>query len=187
LKEEEYIQALLYHDEKKLDKVYQEFTPKIRKYIQQRGGTAEDARDVFQDALMVIYKKAQSKDFNLTSQFSTYLFGICYFIWDRKKKKKTNNTVTILEDNGYTVDGDIESNIIERERHHIFKEQFLKLGTSCQKVLTLFFSKKNMVEIAEILQLKNEHTARNRKYRCQKELEKLIKQDKRYNELRTKP
>ena len=186
MKGEEYLQALLHHDEKKLDKVYQEFTPRIRKYIQQRGGTAEDAKDVFQDALMVIYNKAQSEDFKLTSQFSTYLFGICYFIWDRKKKKKVNNTVTILEDDRYTIDENIESNIIERERHHIFKEQFLKLGKSCQKVLTLFFNKKNMVEIAEILELKNEHTARNRKYRCQKELEKLVKKDKRYDELRTK-
>lgn len=187
MKEEEYIQALLYHDEKKLDKVYQEFTPRIRRYVEKRGGTAEDAKDVFQDALMVIYNKAQSEDFKLTSQFSTYLFGICYFIWGRKKKKMANNTVTILEDNGYTIDEDIESNILERERCHIFKEQFLKLGEPCQKILTLFFSKKNMVEIAEALKLKNEHTARNRKYRCQKKLEELVKQDKRYNEVRTKP
>ncbi|MFK7947674.1 MAG: hypothetical protein AB8G11_08795 [Saprospiraceae bacterium] len=38
--------------------------------------------------------------------------------------------------------------------------------------------------IAEKLNLKNAHTARNRKYRCQKELENFVKTDLRYKELK---
>ena len=132
---------------------------------------------------MVIYNKAKNENFELTSQFYTYLFGTCRFLWDRKKKKKSNNTVTIVGDERYINDSDIEKDIIQREKHNLYKENFVKLGVFCQKLLQLFYSKKSMAEIAILLELKNEHTTRNRKYRCQKELEKLIKADARFAEL----
>ena len=41
-----------------------------------------------------------------------------------------------------------------------------------------------MTEIAAIMKFDNEHVARTRKYRCGKKLEKLIKSDSRYSELK---
>jgi RNA polymerase sigma factor (sigma-70 family) len=130
---------------------------------------------------MVIFNKAKADDFELTSQFYTYLFGVCRFIWDRKRKKMSNNNVTLPEDDRYISDKDIEQDIINRERHKIFQDNFSKLGAFCQKILKLFYDKKNMIDIAEQLDLKNEHTARTRKYRCQKKLEDFIKSDSRFS------
>lgn len=181
MNDKNYIKGLLNHDSKILSAIYQNFAPRIQQHVVGKGGTVEDARDVFQDALMIIYNKAKQPDFELTSQFYTYLFGICRFIWDRKRKKKANNTVTIPEDNRYKSDSNIEQDIINRERHKIFQDNFSKLGTFCQQLLDLFHQKKNMIEIANQLNLKNAHTTRTRKYRCQKKLEDLIKSDQRFN------
>lgn len=181
-----YIKGLLEHDNRVLAAIYQNFSPKIRQFVVKRGGTAEDAKDVFQDALMVIYNKAKSKDFELTSQFSTYLYGICRFIWDRKRKKMANNTVTFPEDDRYISEKDIEADLLHRERHNVFRHNFLKLKPFCQKLLKYFYDKKSMSDIAQLMGLKNEHTARNRKYRCQKSLEVLIKKDGRFEELKAK-
>ncbi len=180
---QDYIKGLLHHDKKTLNAIYVNYASRIERHIISKGGSSDDAKDVFQDALMVIYKKAQSTDFQLTSQFYTYLFGTCRFIWDRKRKKKSNNTVTIDNAERYTTDSDIEENIIKREQFNIYKQNFERLGDFCKQILQLFYTKTSMTEIAEKLGLKNDHTARNRKYRCQKELEKLIKADKRYLEL----
>lgn len=185
LDNKQYIAGLLAHDSKVLKAIYANYASRIQYHIQQKGGTIDDAKDVFHDALMVIYQKAKSPDFELTSQFYTYLYSVCHFIWDRKRKKKANNTVTIPEDSGLTIEEDLEENILQRERHLIFKQNFQKLGQFCQQILQLFFAKKNMTEIAKVLDLKNEHTARTRKYRCQKELEKLVRSDVRYLEIRT--
>ena len=186
MKEVDYIQGLLTHDRKVIATIYQEYAPRIQHLVLNKGGTIADARDIFQDALMNIYHKAQKEGFELTSQFYTYLYGICHFVWDRKSKKKANNTVTIPVDNRYKSEENIEAALINRERQKIFQDSFAQLGTFCQQILQLFYDRKSMTEITEQLKLKNEHTARNRKYRCQKELENLIKSDTRYASYKVK-
>ena len=181
--DQKYIKGLLNNDSEVLRAIYVNYADRIKHHVIKNGGTADDAKDVFQDALMVIYNKAQSEDFKLTSQFYTYLFGICHFIFIRKLKKKSNNSVTSDNFEGYTSEYNFEQDIFTREKYKIYQDHFQKLGIICQKLLENFFAKKSMEEIATILNLENAHTARNRKYRCQKELEKMIRADVRYSEL----
>lgn len=183
----DYINGLLQHESSTIELIYRNYAGRIQQMVQKRGGTAEDAKDVMHDALMIIYQKAQQPNFALTSQFYTYLYGICLRVWDRKREKKTGQTVTIPDDNGYTSDDNLERDIEAREQHQVFRDAFRQLGALCQQLLELFFTKHDMTVIAERLKLKNAHTARNRKYRCQKELEKLVRQDARYKELKQKP
>lgn len=180
---QKYIKGLLNNDSEVLRTIYVNYADRIKQHILKNGGTADDAKDVFQDALIVIYNKARNEDFELTSQFYTYLFGICHFIFDRKRKKKSNNSVTTDDFDGYISEHNFEQDIFTQEKYKIYQEHFLKLGVFCQKILEHFFAKKSMEEIAAILNLENAHTARNRKYRCQKELEKMIRADVRYSEL----
>ena len=88
------------------------------------------------------------------------------------------------DDNTLKDKQDIEQAILNREMDKIYRDNFSKLGMLCQQLLRLFFVKKNMTEIAQQLELKNEHTARTRKYRCQEKLRKLMHADNRYKELR---
>lgn len=180
---QDYINGLLNNDHKVLQKIYSSYANRIRHHIIKNGGTTEDAKDVFQDALIIIYKKAQSDDFKLTSKFYTYLFGICWNLFDRKMKKNARNSMTNPDFDGYIYDSSLEQDIFEREKHKIYTDTFRKLGASCQKILELYFCKTSMEKIAVKLNLKNAHTARNRKYRCQKELEEMIQADIRYKEL----
>lgn len=87
----DYIKGLLNNDRKVLELIYANYSERVKNHIVKNGGTVDDAKDVFQEALIIIYHKAQTPDFELTSQFSTYLFGICRFIFDKKMKKKSKN------------------------------------------------------------------------------------------------
>ena len=182
----DYIEGLLNNDRKVLELIYANYSERVKNHIVKNGGTVDDAKDVFQEALMIIYNKAQTPDFELTSQFFTYLFGICRFVWDRKRKKKSNNYMTIPSENGYIDNEDIEKDILTRERYKVYEYNLKQLGEFCQQLLISFFKGENMETIAQKFNLKNAHTARNRKYRCQKELEKLIKKDGSYRELTEK-
>lgn len=179
-----YIKGLLSNDYNVVRDIYKNYLFRIEKHIISQGGTVDDAKDVFQDALMVIYKKAQKEDFELTSSFYTYLFGICYYTWQRKRRN--NSKVDELPESYQELEvfksDSIEMDILYREKHKIFRDNFAKLGSFCKQILQLFFTEKNMNEIAEELNLKNAHTARNRKYRCQKELEQFVYSDERYEE-----
>ena len=183
MSDKEYLAGLMRQDDKVLRAIYQNFAGRISNYILQKGGSPEDAKDVFQDALMVILEKVQSADFQLTSGFYTYLFSINKMIWYNKSRKKSRNTVTMPDDNTLRDNQDIEQAILNREMDNIYRQNFSKLGVLCQQLLRLFFAKKEMSEIAEQLELKNEHTARTRKYRCQEQLRKFMEADNRYQEL----
>lgn len=179
----DYIKGLINNNPKVLRQIYTNYADKVKNYILKQGGSIDDAKDVFQDALIIIHKKARKADFELTSQFSTYLLGVCRFIFLRKLKKNRNNHVTNEELEGYTYGNNLEKSILDNEKHQIYESNFQTLGQVCRDLLELYFAKTHMEEIAVKLNLKNAHTARNRKYRCQKELEKRIQADVRYQEL----
>ncbi|MFK7946675.1 MAG: RNA polymerase sigma factor, partial [Saprospiraceae bacterium] len=177
---------LINQDDKVLNAIYQNFAGRISNYILQKGGSPEDAKDVFQDALMVVLQKVQSPDFEINSTFYTYLFSVNKMLWYNKSRKKSRSTVTMPDDNTLRDNHSIEEELINRELDNIYRNNFVKLGELCQQLLQLFFRKKTMIEIAAQLKLKNEHTARTRKYRCQKNLKKRMEADERYLEWRNK-
>ena len=92
--------------------------------------------------------------------------------------------MTMPDDNTLKDNEDIEQALLNREMDKVYRDNFSKLGMLCQQLLRLFFAKKDMTKIALELELKNEHTARTRKYRCQEKLRKLMQADNRYKELR---
>ena len=186
MNDKDYIKGLIKQDEKVLRAIYQNFAGRISNYIVKNGGSLEDAKDVFQDALMIILEKTQSSDFKLSSSFYTYLFSVNKLVWYNKSRKMYRKAVTMPDDNTLKDNQSIEQELLDRELDNIYRENFSKLGILCRQLLQLFFAKKDMTEIAKTLELKNEHTARTRKYRCRERLKKLMETDVRYNELRIK-
>ena len=183
MKDIELIDGLLNNNKKAVDYIYEHFFNRIKYYIQNKGGGLDDAKDVFQDALVVIYKKAKEKDFELKSQFFTYLMGVCKFIWLNIRKKKANNTVTLKYEDTLTLqDSSVEQSIIEQERYNMYENNLQKLGELCQRILQLFFNRKSMDEIAEAIGYQTAHSVRTKKYKCQTQLKKLIRSDKRFIE-----
>ena len=69
-----------------LNALYRNF-PAIRKLVRSRGGTTRDAEDVFQEALIVLIGKVK-KDFQLSARLSTYLYGVCRFLWNEQLRKR---------------------------------------------------------------------------------------------------
>jgi len=96
-----YIEGMLKNDPFISKRIYEEFYPKIKRMVTSNSGGGDDAWDVFQDALIIIYKKAQSPDFMLTCPFYNFLYPISKHIWLKKLNKKSRTEVTIQDDNGY--------------------------------------------------------------------------------------
>ena len=185
LSDKEYIQGLINEDRKVLEAIYQNFSGRISNYIMRKGGSSEDAKDVFQDALLIIIDKVQHVDFQLTSSFYTYIFSINKYLWFNKSKAKSRKSVLLPDDNTLRGDNNIERELLNKEIDTIFQENFKKLGDFCQQLLTMSFEKKDTTMIAKLLKLTNAHAVRTRKYRCQEALKKIMRADSRYNELRS--
>ncbi len=182
-KESFYIEGMLKDDPFIGREIYDKFYPKIERLVTLNSGGKTDARDVFQDALVVIYKKALKPDFILTCPFYNFLYPICKYIWLKKLTKKSRSEVTIQDDAGFIDEANIETVIHETERHRLYREKFAQLGEKCQAIINLVFEKKKMREIAELLGYNNEKTAKQQHYKCKQKLIKLVREDVRFSEM----
>lgn len=135
--------------------------PAVKKYIIANSGTADDAGDIFQDALVILYKKAQDDNFILSVPLKTYLLAIVKNLWlselrRRNKLPVTTDTAEVAEE---TPSAD--------EKFSLAKTAFGLLGEKCRQLLILFyFKKKSFRDIATQLAFSDEKTAKNQKYRC---------------------
>ena len=155
---------------------------RIERFIVKKGGDQDTARDIFQEAMMVVYNKIRSKELVLTCGFSTYLFAICKNLWLQEIRSKKYNILdhsqldNMVEEPGE--DEDFNNELIELVKYH-----FSKLTKDCQKVLELHFRRKSLTDICSVLGYKDEKYTADRKYRCKKYLFSSVTSDPRYKSL----
>jgi RNA polymerase sigma factor (sigma-70 family) len=179
----DYLSIVRSGDPAGLRTLYQEFLPRIANHIMNKGGSLEDAKDVFQDAIIVLYEKARQPDFKLTSGFYTFLFGVCRNIWGNRLQKKSRTEVTIPEDAKYKSDTDTEAMIYQAEENRLFWDAFKKLGEDCQRLMRLFFEKTKMDEITSLMGYGSVNYTKKRKFVCKEQLVRFVKEDERFEEL----
>ncbi|MFA8433922.1 MAG: RNA polymerase sigma factor [Marinifilaceae bacterium] len=163
--------------------VYSKFYPSIRNFIENNNGNEEDARDLFQEAIIVIYRKMKKEPLVLNCNFKTYIYSVCKLLWLKQlEKRRQNNEVSddSLLDNRLD---EVTQNWEETERYRLYQKHFLRLGDDCQKVLRLSLEKVSLKKIAEIMGYKGEKYAKKRKFQCKQQLVESIKNDNQYNEV----
>ena len=142
------------------------YFPVVKKMILANGGRSEDAEDIYQEALIVFYKKAGSADFKLTSSINTYLYSISRFMWkDQLKKQQKHSFVEIEKEQVNETEFITE---IEAENQFKLAEKVIsELGGRCKELLILFyFHSKKLKDIATKMGYNSENTAKNQKYKC---------------------
>lgn len=185
LRDQHYIEAIKTGDRVVLETTYQTMMPSLLRLIKPTGGSIDDAKDLFQDAIVLIFKKIQQPDFSLTSAFSTYFYGVCRNLWANQLKKKSFGHVTLEAGEKYIVMDEADWHEMEEQttRTRIFYQAFRQLGQDCQQLLQLFFQQKTMEEIMQAMQLGSYDYTRRRKYLCKGKLTELMKNDPAYQEL----
>jgi len=175
---EEIINGLRNRDNAILQYVYKTFYPIIREFVIRNHGKADDAKDVFQEALVVIFRKTKEENFNLHSSFTNYLYTVSRFIWLKMLRRKMLFSEKITE---IIRPLEMESNDIRdveaSMERKIYQYYFSKLGNDCREILTMFYNEMSFREIALKLGKDSEEYVRKRKHACKEQLIKMIKSD----------
>ena len=169
LSEKELFERIQKGDEKALEFIYKKYYRMMTKLVITNSGTEEEARDVYQDALVVFWQKARSGNLVLTSKMSTYIYSICQNLWRKEldRKKRLSN-----EEKDTAESLDLDS----PEREKIIAKCLDQLGETCRKVLMYYyFDEMSMQEIADKLGFVNTDTAKTKKYKCKQKLDELVK------------
>lgn len=163
------IQMIRKGDERALDFLYRKHFRMMVKLVVKNSGTEDDAKDVFQDALIIFWEKVQGGNLELTSKISTYLYSVCLNVW-RKELDRKNKLVYEEAEASNTPDPD------RQERIDIVNRCLQTLGETCKKILMYYyFDRLTMTDIADKMGFANADTAKTKKYKCKQELDKMIK------------
>ena len=178
-----YLEGIKSRDSKVLNEIYLDILPGITNWVKENGGQEDDAKDIFQEMIVSVYKKTQSENFELTCTFWSYALIVCRNLWFAKNRNKSKMTYSdTIENEKVYVDEDTQRNLENHEQFLLYRKHFSSLGDSCQKILSMFFAKVKMAEIA----LKLDMTAayiKKRKFKCKEELIQKIKADELFEEL----
>ncbi|MDQ3110772.1 MAG: sigma-70 family RNA polymerase sigma factor [Bacteroidota bacterium] len=173
INEQELLAALRRSDSSAFRKVYVLHFNMARYFILKNNGSEEDAHDIFQEAMVVLFEQLSTDKFTLTSSLKTWLYAVCRNKWLKQlEKQKRNVRLTDFE----SADDVLlpEEIADENEKMILLRKSLTRLGIGCRKLLLLFYYfKKSMEEIAVELNYTNADNAKSQKYKCLQKLKSV--------------
>ena len=171
------IRGILEHKSRIIQQVYRECFPMVERMVINSGGDQEQAKDVFQDGWIIVYRKIVKGEIELTCKFSTFLYAICKRVWIQEKRKRiTRMKLTPSESEIF----EEPEPFVEDEQSKVktlFNKHFNQLSKDCQTILILHINNAPIEEIQKIMNYQNPHYVMDRKYRCKRSLIQRIFND----------
>lgn len=148
-------------------------------FVLKNSGTREDAREIFQESLLVFLKKVRDPDFQIEYSLKGYLYAISKNLWLKQlRKKRKEGLQYIVDDPEYKMpivaEDDMEERSTLEAQHQQLYDCMKKLNEDCQKLLDLtFYKKMSDKEIAPIMTY-SAGFVRQKRRRCIGSLKKLL-------------
>lgn len=168
--------AIKANDEDALKHLYQDNYSKIEMYVLNNNGTIADAKDIYQEAFIAVWRNIQLDKFYPENEhaLAAYLFRVAKNKWLDHLRSAHFKKVTSINEDSVQLPEDV---LPEEDVRYIteVKNKFKHLGENCREILKRFYyQKESMRMIAENFNW-TEATAKNNKYRCLQRLRELIK------------
>lgn len=170
------LDGLALNDRQAIETIYRDNYAVVQAFVLNNSGNADEARDLFQEAMIVLYEKAVSGSFELHSQLKTYLYSVCRRLWLKRLQQMNRyaGQVEMLED---TVPVEEEMEMHEKRNNDfvLMENAMAKIGEPCKSLLDAYYIQhKNMQEIAADFGYTNADNAKTQKYKCLMRLKKLF-------------
>lgn len=158
--------------------LYKLHYPKISNYIHLNKGDEDEAKDVFQEGLLIFYNQIEDEKFKGKSSIGTYLFTIVKNLWIAECKRKQRILTVQIEQDHLIESKTIEDIFSSQEDMKKLDTLFEKLGQGCKEVLMYFFYHEHKIsEIKEILSLGSDQAVRTKKFRCLQKLTTIFEEN----------
>jgi len=172
----EILEGVKKQDDKILKWLYNSYYSMVEEYVIKNSGSYDDAADVLQESIIIIYEKIIAGNLSLTTDLKGFFFGVVKNVWSALLRKKQK---MIPLESDYSDEED-SGDIINRELEKIVSKAFAKLKPDQRMILELFAQGKSYAEITELMGLGSEEYARRKKYLSKEALIEVIKRDPEY-------
>jgi RNA polymerase sigma factor (sigma-70 family) len=164
------------NNEVALRELYKTHFPMVFNLICSNNGTEQEAKDIYQEAVIAFYERAQQPEFVLTCKIKTYLYAVSRRLWLKRLWEKKRFDGPIEEKQSFSGIEDEMVDFDEREKtFEIMQKSMDMLGEPCRTILEDFYIKDlNMEDIREKFGYTNTDNTKNQKYKCLQRLKKVF-------------
>ncbi|QMW00103.1 RNA polymerase sigma factor [Spirosoma foliorum] len=181
LTDEELLTGLASGSDSALTQLYRRYFPMVLHFVTSNNGSEDDAKDIYQESLIVLYEKVRSGSLELHCQLKTYLYSIGRRLWLKQLAQRNRFVVRDVEtpvSNELAVDNlnDDLADHEERDRQFdLMADSLDRLGEPCRTLLDDFYIQHlSMQEITEKFGYTNADNAKTQKYKCLMRLKRLF-------------
>ncbi len=163
-------------DDRALAHMYKLHFPMVSHLILSNNGTDDEAKDIYQEGVIVFYEKIKDNSLELSCQIKTYLYSVCRRLWLKKLAEKGRFAVKLDDAENYLMLEEDVPQHEENERQFGQMEVAMnQLGEPCRSLLEDYYIRtQSMQEITERFGYTNSDTAKNQKYKCLQRLKKIF-------------
>jgi RNA polymerase sigma factor (sigma-70 family) len=171
------LDALRNSDEEALAELFRQNRRPITSLVTRNQGSEDDAEDVLQEAVVVLWQRVRSGSFEYQSKLSTFIYATAKNIWFRRLARQRRELPAAEETlDMASSDANPLEEMEENERVMAVQKAMGQIGNPCRDLLLFFYwEERSMEEIAVKLGFANADTVKSKKYQCKKSLEHLVR------------
>ena len=182
--DQQLLEGIVNADRNAVKRIYDLILPSVILWVKENNGSEADARDIFQEALIALFRKVESSDFQLTCTLKSFVRIMCRNLWLTRLRDNKKFEASELEGvEKADLDQDLAESLERSEKEQIFYKHFDLLEEQCRKIMMWFFDKIALSEIAKRLET-SENYIKKRKFICKEKLVKAIQNDPVFEELK---
>ncbi|QKJ29127.1 sigma-70 family RNA polymerase sigma factor [Mucilaginibacter mali] len=144
--------------------------PIVARYVSHRGGSVDEARDVFHDAVMIWYER-HVEAVDATRNNKAYLIGIAKHLW--LKSYREHSRYIPLDEAGPT---DLPAHDEQQPISNKILHYLEATGQKCMDLLkSFYYDKLPMTDIARAFGFSGERSATVQKFKCLEKVRETVK------------
>lgn len=153
--------------------LYEQAFPATARFVSKMGGSFQDAKDIFHDAMIVFFEKTTQQRLQIRQSPEAYVLGIAKHLWLHKFKTDRDKVPLDAFEASLSIPADFFLSPTQNKILHILE----RTGRKCMDLLQAFYYHKHpMQKIAKTFGYTNTHTATVQKYKCLEKVRTVIRQ-----------
>lgn len=183
-KNKEILDAILSgNNTKVLNHLYETSLPQITKFICMNDGDEDEAKDIFQDAVVALFTTVKLGKYEHDKDVNGFLYFVSRNLWINRVKRR-NKQYDISRAQLAWADDSPLAVVITRDREALIDKFIGMMGEKCKQLLKyVIYDNLSMKEIAKMMDFGSEGVAKNAHYRCKQKMMDLVGNDESLNKL----
>lgn len=162
-----------------LSQLYRQHYPMVSQLVINNSGSTDDAKDIYQETLIVLFEKVSTGDFELNCQLKTFIYAVARRLWLKQLAQRGRSPLIRAnqfdDEPAESVADDLDDHLRRDQQFEQMAESLTRLGEPCRTLLEDFYIRHlSMQDITEKFGYTNTDNAKTQKYKCLTRLKRLF-------------